>query len=145
VEAACRPSAACLACCRHLASLSSSTRSALEPQRSELPSPRTQLQVSVLKPPLSLCCRGAGQGPSDAGLTSAQFSLAYERHERVGKISAANAAQKTLVPGARKVVHACMLAEASAAAGGALYSRAEPCCAHAVCITQKKAGHTIGM
>ena len=48
-------------------------------------------------------CRGASQGPSDAGLSSAQFSLAYERHERVGKIGAANAAQKMLVPGA----HAC--------------------------------------
>ena len=44
--------------------------------------------------------RAGGQGPTDAGLTSAQFSLAYERHERVGKISAANASHKTLVPGA---------------------------------------------
>ena len=43
--------------------------------------------------------RAAGQGPTDAGLSSAQFSLAYERHERVGKISAANASQKTLVAG----------------------------------------------
>ena len=39
--------------------------------------------------------RAGGQGPTDAGLTSAQFSLAYERHERVGKISAANASHKT--------------------------------------------------
>ena len=53
---------------------------------------------------VAACCRGAGQGPSDAGLTSAQFSLAYERHERVGKISTANAAQKTLVPGVQEIM-----------------------------------------
>ena len=44
-------------------------------------------------------------GPAEGGLTSAQFSLAYERHERVGKISEANASGKSLVPGG----HSCRL------------------------------------
>ena len=79
----------------------------------------------VTRPTADACCRGAGQGPSDAGLTSAQFSLAYERHERVGKISAANAAQKTLVPGACQVLGdwpAC-----SSVLGGAV-PETMPCC-----------------
>lgn len=33
-------------------------------------------------------------------MSSVQFSLAYERHERVGKISAALVSGKSLVPGA---------------------------------------------
>lgn len=48
--------------------------------------------------PFTLFCRAAG-GAASGLSSSTDFSLAYERHERVGKISAAAVSGKTLIPG----------------------------------------------